>query len=66
MNFDCRFAAARRRPCAGFSLVELLVVVSIMALLAGIGLPLAELARQRALEEDQRQALREIRGAIDA
>ena len=37
-----------------------------MALLAGIGMPLAELSRQRGLEEDLRHALREIRGAIDA
>ena len=50
----------------GYSLVEMLIVIAIMGLLAGVGLPLAELSHQRTKEEDLRRALREIRGAIDA
>ena len=50
----------------GFTLVELMVTVAIVALLAGIALPLAELAVTRQKEQSLHAALREIRAAIDA
>lgn len=58
--------ATRRRHAVGFSLIELLVVVSIISVLAMIGLPLSELAHKRTQEEELRQSLRELRSALDA
>lgn len=57
----------RRSPSeAGFTLIEILVTVVIVAILASVAMPLSELARQRAKEQELRQDLREIRTAIDA
>jgi len=54
------------RRLAGFTLVELLITVTIVALLASVAVPLAEVAATRAKEQDLRRGLRELRGAIDA
>jgi general secretion pathway protein G len=54
------------RLSAGFTFIELIVTVAIVALLATMVFPMAELAVQRTKERDLREALRQIRGALDA
>ncbi|MFN3545120.1 MAG: type II secretion system protein [Thiobacillus sp.] len=56
---------ARRTP-SGFTLVELVITVAIVGVLALLATPLLEVTAQRQKEAELRQALREIRGAIDA
>ena len=55
-----------QRRSRGFTLIELLVAVVIVGLLASVAVPMSELAFQRSRERELREALREIRGALDA
>lgn len=57
--------ARRARPSRGFTLIELMVALSILALLVSIAAPVADLAIQRKKEDELRYALRTIRDAID-
>ncbi len=52
--------------CGGFTLIEVMVTLVIVALLSTIALPMSELSVKRSKENELRSDLREIRSAIDA
>jgi general secretion pathway protein G len=51
---------------SGFTLIELVVTVAILALLSTLAMPMAEVAVQRTKEQELHASLRQIREAIDA
>ena len=55
----------RRRLPAGFTILELMVAVSILLVLATMALPVAQVKIKRQKEQELRRSLREIRTAID-
>lgn len=50
----------------GFTLIEVVVTVAIVAILTSVAVPLTQLAAQRSKEQELRSALRQLREAIDA
>jgi general secretion pathway protein G len=65
-SFFSRPSALTPRPSPGFTLIELVITVAIVAILASAVVPLTELAIQRGKEQELHSALRQIREAIDA
>jgi general secretion pathway protein G len=61
---------SRGRPsfalAGGFTLIELVITVAIVALLASVALPVSELVVQRTKEQELHRTLRQLRDAIDA
>lgn len=51
---------------SGFTLIEMIVTVALVAIIASVATPLARVQIQREKERELKQALLEIRAAIDA
>lgn len=61
-----RLRSFESRRSSGYTLIELVVVMAVLALLATAVFPLAEITLQREREKELQRALWQIRDAIDA
>jgi general secretion pathway protein G len=57
---------SRESKAAGFTLIEMVVVVAIVGILASAAIPLVRFGEHRLKERELHQSLRDIRTAIDA
>ncbi|WP_018608063.1 type II secretion system protein [Uliginosibacterium gangwonense] len=55
----------RLRRITGFTLIEIVVVVTVVGILASAAFPIVHIVEQRSRESELRLALRQIRNAID-
>jgi general secretion pathway protein G len=58
--------AGRGRRCTGFTLIELMIVMTIIVILAGVGIAIYGNSVRNARDTVLRADLRDLRGAIDA
>jgi general secretion pathway protein G len=58
--------ASRRSGSLGFTLIELIITLTILALLGTMVVPVANIIVQRTKEQELRRGLNQIRDAIDA
>ena len=65
MMLSAPFTQSQRRLSAGFTIIELLVVMAILGILSIAVMPLSEMLVTSQKERELKQALWEIRGAID-
>lgn len=66
MHRSAALPASPLNAASGFTLIEMVITVAIVALLATAAFPMTDLAVQRTRERELQRSLREIRNAIDA
>jgi general secretion pathway protein G len=57
---------AWRAPARGFTFIELMLTLALLAVMATVAMPMVQMAHQRRQEQQLAESLREIRQAIDA